>query len=261
MSLGVGARLGHYAVTTKIGEGGMGEVWQATDTKLNRQVALKILPGAFASDPDRLARFQREAQVLASLNGPPTNTVAIFRLTATGSRMSQGTRGSRRCICRPFPNPRDGTWSRRMAEQTRCGRATARSCSTARADRCGPSPWTSSQRCRLGRRHLCSSGAMVSRCGSTCSMTESSSWLGRILTRGPTSFRSCSTGWRSSSASRLSTDASSTRHNPRPVCRHRQDRRGRHGVGVSRTGYEVGTAPEYRGGPGGLLLSLSAPGD
>ena len=70
MSLGVGARLGHYAVTTKIGEGGMGEVWQATDTKLNRQVALKILPETFATDPDRLARFQREAQVLASLNHP-----------------------------------------------------------------------------------------------------------------------------------------------------------------------------------------------
>ena len=68
MSLGVGARLGHYAVTAKIGEGGMGEVWQASDTKLNRQVALKILPEAFAQDPDRLARFQREAQVLASLN-------------------------------------------------------------------------------------------------------------------------------------------------------------------------------------------------
>ena len=52
------------------GEGGMGQVWQATDTRLNRQVALKILPDAFADDPDRLARFQREAQVLASLNHP-----------------------------------------------------------------------------------------------------------------------------------------------------------------------------------------------
>ena len=70
MSLHVGARLGHYAVTAKLGEGGMGEVWEATDTKLNRQVALKILPEAFAADPDRLARFQREAQVLASLNHP-----------------------------------------------------------------------------------------------------------------------------------------------------------------------------------------------
>ena len=70
MSLGVGARLGHYAVTAKLGEGGMGEVWRATDTQLNRDVALKILPEAFATDSDRLARFQREAQVLASLNHP-----------------------------------------------------------------------------------------------------------------------------------------------------------------------------------------------
>ena len=68
MSLGVGARLGQCEVTALIGEGGMGQVYQATDTKLNRQVAHKILPDAFASDPDRLARFQREAQVLASLN-------------------------------------------------------------------------------------------------------------------------------------------------------------------------------------------------
>ena len=70
MSLSVGTRLGHYDVTALIGEGGMGQVYQATDTKLNRQVALKILPEAFAEDPDRLARFQREAQVLASLNHP-----------------------------------------------------------------------------------------------------------------------------------------------------------------------------------------------
>ena len=70
MALEVGSRLGHYDVTALIGEGGMGQVYQATDTKLNRQVALKILPEAFAADPDRLARFQREAQVLASLNHP-----------------------------------------------------------------------------------------------------------------------------------------------------------------------------------------------
>ena len=70
MPLSVGSRLGHYEVSALIGEGGMGQVYQATDTKLNRQVALKILPEAFATDPDRLARFQREAQVLASLNHP-----------------------------------------------------------------------------------------------------------------------------------------------------------------------------------------------
>ncbi len=70
MSLGVGARLGHYAVTARLGEGGMGEVWQARDTKLDRDVALKVLPQAFTDDPDRLARFEREAKVLASLNHP-----------------------------------------------------------------------------------------------------------------------------------------------------------------------------------------------
>ena len=70
MALQVGSRIAHYDVTALIGEGGMGQVYQATDTKLNRQVALKILPEAFATDPDRLARFQREAQVLASLNHP-----------------------------------------------------------------------------------------------------------------------------------------------------------------------------------------------
>ena len=70
MPLAVGSHIAHYEVTALIGEGGMGQVYRATDTKLNRQIALKILPEAFASDPDRLARFQREAQVLASLNHP-----------------------------------------------------------------------------------------------------------------------------------------------------------------------------------------------
>ncbi len=63
MALSPGTHLGHYDVTALLGEGGMGQVWQATDTQLNRQGALKILPDAFAEDPDRLARCQREAQV------------------------------------------------------------------------------------------------------------------------------------------------------------------------------------------------------
>ena len=70
MPLSPGTSLGHYDVTALLGEGGMGQVWQATDTQLNRQVALKILPDAFADDPDRLARFTREARILASLNHP-----------------------------------------------------------------------------------------------------------------------------------------------------------------------------------------------
>ena len=62
--------IAHYRIISKLGEGGMGEVWHATDTKLRRDVAIKILPEAFARDPERLARFAREASVLASLNHP-----------------------------------------------------------------------------------------------------------------------------------------------------------------------------------------------
>jgi serine/threonine-protein kinase len=71
-----GSKIAHYRITSKLGEGGMGEVWRATDTKLGRDVAIKILPEAFAQDTDRMARFQREAQVLASLNHP--NIAAIY---------------------------------------------------------------------------------------------------------------------------------------------------------------------------------------
>ena len=85
MSLKVGDRISHYDVTSLLGEGGMGQVWQATDTQLNRQVALKILSDAFAADPDRLARFKREAQILASLNHP--NIAAIYGIEeAEGAR-------------------------------------------------------------------------------------------------------------------------------------------------------------------------------
>ena len=78
MPLQVGSRLGHYDVTALIGEGGMGEVYRARDTKLDRDVALKVLPEAFTQDPDRLARFEREAKVLASLNH--TNIGHIYGL-------------------------------------------------------------------------------------------------------------------------------------------------------------------------------------
>ena len=82
MALSPGTRLGIYEVTAKIGEGGMGEVYQARDTTLDRDVALKVLPEAFTADPDRLARFQREAKVLASLNHP--NIGAIHGLESSG---------------------------------------------------------------------------------------------------------------------------------------------------------------------------------
>ena len=78
VSLAAGTRLGPYEVTAQIGVGGMGEVYRATDTNLKREVAIKVLPEAVAADGDRLARFQREAEVLASLNHP--NIAAIYGL-------------------------------------------------------------------------------------------------------------------------------------------------------------------------------------
>ncbi len=82
MALEVGSRLGVFEVTGRLGEGGMGVVYRATDTTLHRDVALKVLPDAFAEDSERLARFQREAQVLASLNHP--NIAAIYGLEKSG---------------------------------------------------------------------------------------------------------------------------------------------------------------------------------
>jgi eukaryotic-like serine/threonine-protein kinase len=82
LALSPGTRLGPYEVTAQIGEGGMGQVYRARDTKLNRDVALKVLPDSFANDPDRLARFQREAQILASLNHP--NIAHIHGLEESG---------------------------------------------------------------------------------------------------------------------------------------------------------------------------------
>jgi serine/threonine protein kinase len=65
-----GTRLGSYEIITRIGAGGMGEVYRATDSRLGRDVAIKVLPAELAADPERLARFEREAKLLASLNHP-----------------------------------------------------------------------------------------------------------------------------------------------------------------------------------------------
>src|ERR1700732_5278399 len=75
MALASGTKLGSYEVVAPIGAGGMGEVYQAHDTKLGRDVAIKVLPEAFAHDDDRLSRFQREAKMLASLNHPNIATI------------------------------------------------------------------------------------------------------------------------------------------------------------------------------------------
>src|SRR5438874_3454854 len=78
----IGTRLAHFTVTAHLGSGGMGDVYQAADSRLGRSVAIKLLPTAFASDAERLSRFRREAQVLASLNHP--NIAHIYGLEESG---------------------------------------------------------------------------------------------------------------------------------------------------------------------------------
>ena len=82
MALTSGTRLGSYEILTPLGAGGMGEVYQAHDTKLGRDVAIKVLPEAIAHDPGRLSRFQREAKMLAALNHP--NIATIHGLEQSG---------------------------------------------------------------------------------------------------------------------------------------------------------------------------------
>jgi len=84
MSLQISKRLGSYQITSLLGKGGMGEVYQATDLKLGRNVAIKILPDAFTNDDARVTRFQREARVLASLNHP--NIATIYGMEQSDAR-------------------------------------------------------------------------------------------------------------------------------------------------------------------------------
>ncbi len=107
MSLAPGTRLGPYEISAQIGAGGMGEVYRATDIDLKRQVALKVLPEAVAADGDRLARFQREAEVLASLNHP---NIAIIHgleksegITALVMELVEGPTLADRIVAGPMP--------------------------------------------------------------------------------------------------------------------------------------------------------------
>jgi serine/threonine protein kinase len=84
-----GTRLGAYEILTLIGSGGMGEVYRAIDTKLGRDVAIKILPAIYTAHADRLARFEREARVLASLNHPHIGAISTWRVTAHMRSRSQ----------------------------------------------------------------------------------------------------------------------------------------------------------------------------
>jgi Tol biopolymer transport system component len=94
VALAAGTRIGSYEILGAIGAGGMGEVYRARDTKLNREVAIKVLPAFFASDPERLARFGREAQVLASLNHPNIAHVHGFEESAPLGAKGVGAAGA-----------------------------------------------------------------------------------------------------------------------------------------------------------------------
>src|SRR5688500_2363327 len=84
MTLGIGSTLGVYEIVSPLGSGGMGEVYRARDTRLGRSVAIKVLPEELLSNPDRIARFEREARVLASLNHP--HIAALHGMEMTGGR-------------------------------------------------------------------------------------------------------------------------------------------------------------------------------
>jgi eukaryotic-like serine/threonine-protein kinase len=98
-----GTSVAHYRITAKLGEGGMGEVWRATDTRLNREVAVKILPEALARDVDRLARFTREAQVLASLNHPHIAAIYGVEERSLVMELAEGPTLAERIAGGPMP--------------------------------------------------------------------------------------------------------------------------------------------------------------
>jgi eukaryotic-like serine/threonine-protein kinase len=131
MAIQPGTRVGSYEIISAIGAGGMGEVYRARDAKLGRDVAIKVLPEAFARDPDRMARFEREAKVLASLDHP--NIACIYGLEdSSGTRalvmqLVEGSRLADRIKAGPIPIDEAGdhggtsAWRRRFNTR-RCRR-------------------------------------------------------------------------------------------------------------------------------------------
>jgi len=91
MSLSTGDRLGPYEIGAPLGVGGMGEVYRARDKRLEREVAIKVLPKEFASDPERLSRFEREAQLLAALNHPNIAAIYGFEESSPSTGSGQAT--------------------------------------------------------------------------------------------------------------------------------------------------------------------------
>jgi len=120
MRLVAGAHVGHYQILAPIGAGGMGEVYRASDTRLGRNVALKVLPDSVAGDAERVARFQREAQVLASLNHP--NIASLYGLEESGAvralvmELVEGPTLADRIAAGPVPLDEALPIARQMAE-------------------------------------------------------------------------------------------------------------------------------------------------
>jgi eukaryotic-like serine/threonine-protein kinase len=111
MSLQAGDHVGHYEIIAPLGAGGMGEVYRARDTNLKREVALKVLPAAFAADPDRMGRFRREAEVLASLNHPGIATIFGMEENAIVMELVEGE-----TLPTPLPVDMAINYARQMAE-------------------------------------------------------------------------------------------------------------------------------------------------
>jgi hypothetical protein len=146
MSFAAGACLGPYQITAHIGAGGMGEVYSATDTNLKRAVALKVLPALVATDGGRLIRFQREAEVLASLNHP--NIAAIYGLERSG----ETTALVMELVEGPTLADRIAQGAIPLEVRNRAGGGTARSCFISRGRRSWPCRSACGLRSRLERR-------------------------------------------------------------------------------------------------------------
>jgi len=123
MSIAPGSKLGPYEVLSPLGAGGMGEVYKAKDTRLDRSVAIKVLPAEFARDPSRRTRLDREAKAISQFDHPH-----ICALYDVGAHDGVG----RRSTSSPFPVPAPDISSRRTGERSPSGRATAVSSSTGR---------------------------------------------------------------------------------------------------------------------------------
>src|SRR5713101_1037988 len=116
MALSAGTRLGPYEILSPLGAGGMGEVYRARDTKLDRDVAIKVLPSALAQHPDRLARFEREAKVLAALNHPNIAIIHGLEDRAIVMELVEGPTLADRLTAGPLPLEETLTIARQVAE-------------------------------------------------------------------------------------------------------------------------------------------------